>query len=183
MDALDGMKNGVVDYTLLVASVLPPDVYCDDARICEIFEQFDIQKRGAISGEDLQTTMRAGMKSRESNTSLYAKMVSEFDLNRDGQLDLNEFREMLRAGADQDGDGGEFAATPMTEPTPSCTSTSRASPGTGLAQTPTPTPGSRVPATPTPTVGLSGEGGPPMASPPSRVLFASPQGGSGYPSR
>lgn len=183
VDSLDGMKNGTVDYTLLVAALLPPAVYCDDSRVDETFEQFDIRKKGAIRAEDLCTKLSEAVRAKETNVKKYAQMISEFDTNGDGQLDVDEFRGMLKAGAFVEGDASDLAYTPMTEPTPSCASTSRASPGTAasLAQTPIENfSGSAAPAgSPPPN---RDAGMPPTASKPT-ILFNSPNGTGGYPSR
>lgn len=89
---LDGMKAGVVDYTLLVAAVLPPEVYCDEQRTCEAFDAFDIWKTGAISPECL----KAFFQSKDADAEWFAPLMREFDANGDGCLDLSEFRQMLR---------------------------------------------------------------------------------------
>jgi hypothetical protein len=88
VDALDGIKNGVVDYTLLVASVLPPEVYTDSERIAEVFELFDLQKRKQIGARDLSTALGTDDKR-------CAAMIKEFDKNKDGDLDLSDFTSML----------------------------------------------------------------------------------------
>lgn len=90
--SLDANKNGFVDFTLLVAALLPEDVYSDDQRISEVFCLFDSQKHGVISPEDL----RRAFNYRGAALKPFIAMVAEFDLNRDGMLDLEEFRRMLR---------------------------------------------------------------------------------------
>lgn len=90
--SLDANKNGFVDFTLLVAALLPEDVYCDEQRISEVFYLFDSQKNGAISPDDL----RRAFNYRDAALKPFVAMVAEFDSNRDGMLDLDEFRCMLR---------------------------------------------------------------------------------------
>jgi len=92
--ALDGMKDGLVDYTLLVASMLPPEVYCDEQHILEVFGQMDIQKRGFISPGDL----RVAVRSKDADLKCFSDMLAVFDSNGDGVLDLAEFR-LLVTGA------------------------------------------------------------------------------------
>merc|ERR1711972_624847 len=94
VDALDGIQNGIVDYTLLVAAILPPDVYCEETRIMEIFDQFDFRKQGNIGPEDLLTLM--SVKTKDINLKYFSEMVAEFDMNGDGMLNLEEFRYMLQ---------------------------------------------------------------------------------------
>merc|ERR1712176_718523 len=54
VDALDSTKSGTVDYTLLVAAVPPPDVYCEEHRSAEAFHSLDVKKQGAISPDCLK---------------------------------------------------------------------------------------------------------------------------------
>lgn len=90
--SLDASKNGFVDFTLLVAALLPEDVYSNDQRTSEVFYLFDSQKNGVISPEDL----RRAFNCRGAALKPFIAMVAEFDANRDGMLDLEEFRSMLR---------------------------------------------------------------------------------------
>jgi len=92
VDSLDGMKDGFVDYTLLVAALLPRDVYYEEQRIKEIFEQFDFKKRGVIRPEDLL----ASLQTKDASVKDIADMMSDFDTNGDGVLDYEEFRAMLQ---------------------------------------------------------------------------------------
>jgi len=89
--ALDGMKNGIVDFTLLVACLLPAAVYADERHISEAFALFDVQRRGRISAGDV----RAAVKSQEADIRRFAAMVAQFDTNADGALDFEEFRAMV----------------------------------------------------------------------------------------
>lgn len=95
VDSLDGMKNGLVDYTLLMASLIPAEVYGDEVRIREVFDLFDFQKLGRVSPDDVRkvlTTKNADMKD-------FVAMVNDFDCNKDGYLDFKEFRDMVRGAA------------------------------------------------------------------------------------
>lgn len=131
VDSLDGSKDGIVDYTLLVAAILPPDVYCDEARITEAFEMFDIKNCGKITPGGLQTYLRTAMKSREVRTNIFSQMIAEFDRNGDGALDIKEFRMMLQVP-----ETWEDAAsrTPLTDALTPCLD--RLSPGPPMTPTP-----------------------------------------------
>mmetsp|Transcript_83924 Transcript_83924/g.222271 ORF Transcript_83924/g.222271 Transcript_83924/m.222271 type:complete len:574 (+) Transcript_83924:1-1722(+) len=92
--ALDGAGSGSVDYTLLVASVLPPEVYEDPRRVAEAFEQFDFKRRGSFGPEELKMYL-GKTKSKDRNNQQFSDMISEFDLDGDGVLDLAEFQQMV----------------------------------------------------------------------------------------
>jgi serine/threonine protein kinase len=50
--SLDGTKSGTVDYTLLLAAMLPEDVYGNDEHIAQVFQIFDVRGRGQIRPQD-----------------------------------------------------------------------------------------------------------------------------------
>ena len=54
-------KDGLVDYTLLVASLLPEEVYSQlpEEGISDVFRLFDVQGRGCISAGDLRSAVNA----------------------------------------------------------------------------------------------------------------------------
>eukprot|EP00448_Togula_jolla_P004991 CAMPEP_0170604598 /NCGR_PEP_ID=MMETSP0224-20130122/19510_1 /TAXON_ID=285029 /ORGANISM="Togula jolla, Strain CCCM 725" /LENGTH=635 /DNA_ID=CAMNT_0010929515 /DNA_START=899 /DNA_END=2807 /DNA_ORIENTATION=- len=91
VDSLDGRKKGRVDYTLLVACLMPASVYTEERRVLEIFEQFDLSKRGLIGAEDL----RRALLVKESSLQPFRDMIAAFDLNDDGVLNPEEFLQML----------------------------------------------------------------------------------------
>lgn len=101
VDALDGLKDGTVDYTLLLASLLPPEVYREEHRIAEVFELFDLQKRGSIGPRDLYMALLSDgsrgrqWKSKEASLKQITDMLAEFDLDGDGRLNFAEFRAMV----------------------------------------------------------------------------------------
>jgi len=105
VDSLDGQKDGYIDYTLLLASLLPPEVYCDEGRIAEVFELFDLQKRGSVGPRDFYMAVLGGSssggssrrwRSQEPGLRQISEMLNEFDLDGDGRLNLAEFQAMVR---------------------------------------------------------------------------------------
>jgi len=93
VDSLDSTKNGIVDHTLLVASLIPAEVWSDEAQIQEAFELFDVKKRGAISADDFRVVVGR----RDADIGRFKAMIAEFDQDGNGRLDLDEFRSMVRA--------------------------------------------------------------------------------------
>eukprot|EP00931_Biecheleriopsis_adriatica_P053364 TRINITY_DN31222_c0_g1_i1.p1 TRINITY_DN31222_c0_g1~~TRINITY_DN31222_c0_g1_i1.p1 ORF type:complete len:776 (-),score=180.62 TRINITY_DN31222_c0_g1_i1:39-2366(-) len=116
---LDAGKTGVVDYTLFVAALLPPDLYCEENRVMEMFQQLDYKRRGQIGPEDLQKLFaNSAVEKKDCNAKRFTIMVKQFDLDHDGYLDVNEFRQMLRSDEQwNEGDGStSFSERPLTSP-------------------------------------------------------------------
>lgn len=101
VDALDGQKDGDVDYTLVLAALIPPEVYSDEGRISEVFELFDLQKRGSAGARDFcsvllgEGTESRHWRSRPSSRIIAAKF-EEFDIDGDGRLNFAEFKAMVQ---------------------------------------------------------------------------------------
>jgi len=122
VDSLDGQKDGYVDYTLLLASLLPPEVYCDEGRIAEVFELFDLQKRGSVGPRDFYMAVLGGSssggsskrwRSQEPSLRQISEMLNEFDLDGDGRLNLREFQAMVRGASRDDPRVVEVDAPPF----------------------------------------------------------------------
>jgi len=89
--ALDGMKTGTVDYTLLVAALLPLSGDIDEEQVQEAFCMFDVRRRGCISARDI----RDAVGGKAAGLRPFVNMVAEFDTNGDGALDMAEFCSMI----------------------------------------------------------------------------------------
>ncbi|CAK0859521.1 unnamed protein product, partial [Prorocentrum cordatum] len=92
VDSLDGIRSGTVDFSLLVASTLPPEVFRDETRVAEIFDQFDFKRQGRIGPRELQTYMAPAVERTDNRLRFYVDMIAEFDLNKDGVLDREDIR-------------------------------------------------------------------------------------------
>lgn len=90
--ALDGNKSGTVQYTLLVAALLPEHVYCDDLRIQEVFQIFDVSGKGRFRPHDL----RMALNCPTGHAGRFSQMVHDCDRDGDGALDLSDFRAVVR---------------------------------------------------------------------------------------
>jgi len=113
--ALDAKKSGTVNYTLLVAALLPERVYCDDLLIQEAFHFFDTTSQGRIRPNDL----RVAMNIPSEYPGRFSQMVQQFDRDGDGALDLADFRAMVRGevGAQSRTPAGRTPASKTPTPT------------------------------------------------------------------
>jgi Ca2+-binding EF-hand superfamily protein len=90
VSTVDAENKGIVDYTLLVAAMLPRDFYCDDDRISEAFKLFDIRGCGRIRPQDLRTALKC-----RDFPGRFSQMVHDCDLDGDGCINLADFSAMV----------------------------------------------------------------------------------------
>jgi len=96
LEEVDSDGSGVIDYTEFLAATLDKKVYMERDVCWQAFRIFDrdgngkIDKSemGAVLGDDgVKNTMKGDLE----------KMMSEIDKNGDGEIDFEEFMEMMRA--------------------------------------------------------------------------------------
>jgi len=86
--SLDTDGSGKIEYTEWLAAALEvKSDYCESA-ILAAFNVFDIDRNGKISSLEL------GRVLREDQDEI-AKLLPQFDVNGDGELDLSEFKQLL----------------------------------------------------------------------------------------
>eukprot|EP00927_Polykrikos_kofoidii_P080169 TRINITY_DN7705_c0_g1_i1.p1 TRINITY_DN7705_c0_g1~~TRINITY_DN7705_c0_g1_i1.p1 ORF type:complete len:783 (-),score=122.34 TRINITY_DN7705_c0_g1_i1:224-2572(-) len=95
VSTVDGMKRGVVDYTLLVAATLPESVYSDENRIREVFNLFDFKKEGGIS----PVSLTQAFQTKEADREKFSQLIAPYDTDGDGVLSFEEFRSMVKGEA------------------------------------------------------------------------------------
>ena len=90
--ALDVDRNGKIDYTEFIAATLQRANYLRNDRLLEAFLNFDKDKSGKISKEELLEVLKVN-KSQEKEIEKYIKAV---DKNKDGKIDYNEFLDLMQ---------------------------------------------------------------------------------------
>ena len=90
--ALDVDRNGKIDYTEFIAGTLQRANYLRNDRLLEAFLNFDKDKRGKISKEELLSAIK-GEKSQEKEIE---KFIQAVDKNHDGKIDYNEFLALMQ---------------------------------------------------------------------------------------
>ena len=90
--ALDVNQNGKIDYTEFIAATLQNANYYRKDRLLEAFLNFDKNKSGKISKDELILALKAE-KSQEKEIE---KFISAVDKNHDGKIDFNEFLALMQ---------------------------------------------------------------------------------------
>jgi len=98
-EEIDTDGSGSVDYTEFLASSLDRQRYTQEAVLWKAFKSFDVDGSGAISSSELHQVLNqesVGKILKKTVDELEA-LVTEVDLDGDGEIDFDEFLHMMRA--------------------------------------------------------------------------------------
>ena len=90
--ALDVDRNGKIDYTEFITATLQKANYLRSDRLLETFLNFDKDRSGKISKDELIVALNA-TKSQEKEIE---KLIKSVDKNNDGKIDYNEFLDLMQ---------------------------------------------------------------------------------------
>ena len=90
---LDDNHSGGIDYSEFVAASLNRSLLLNDQKITACFDLFDRDKSGKISIKEFKKKFQ---KSGGVDDQSWIEMITKADTNGDGEIDFNEFRDLLR---------------------------------------------------------------------------------------
>ena len=88
---IDTNKSGRIEYTQLISALIEQETYLKNEKLKEVFEKLDKDKNGKISNSEFLQFLKL-QKNNEKDIEQYVK---EFDLNGDGEIDYDEFINMM----------------------------------------------------------------------------------------
>jgi calcium-dependent protein kinase len=94
MDTLDTNRNGYIDYTEFLAGCMRSKIYLKEDHLRSAFEFFDTDNSGTITLDELKRVLSSDDMRIPENEII--NLLNEVDMNKDGQLDYNEFLEMMK---------------------------------------------------------------------------------------
>ena len=89
--SIDTDKNGKIEYTEFLASVLNKKVFLKEERLYEAFSTFDKEGNGKITKDELMSVL----KMEPSDDKYIAELIENADKNGDGVIDYKEFLEFM----------------------------------------------------------------------------------------
>jgi calcium-dependent protein kinase len=100
-EELDQDHSGLIKYSEFIAACLEQNVAYSDGVIADAFSRMDLDKSGFITRENLTDLMRSasGDLSNDQLEETVDRMLSEGDLVGDGQISLEELKEVMRSPA------------------------------------------------------------------------------------
>jgi len=89
--SIDTDRSGVINYTEFIASTMDQKLYLKEEKLYEAFKTFDKDGSGKISIEELKQIL----KLQGDEIKNVEETMKKFDTNKDGEIDYNEFIEMM----------------------------------------------------------------------------------------
>ncbi|CAG9323811.1 unnamed protein product [Blepharisma stoltei] len=94
MKEVDTDKNGFVDYTEFLKASLNVEKVLSAGNLKTAFRVFDRDGSGTISASELRKILEGGIPSDER---VWNEIISQVDQNGDGEIDLQEFQDIILA--------------------------------------------------------------------------------------
>jgi len=92
---VDSDGSGVIEYTEFLAATLDKRAYLQEDACWAAFRLFDKNGDGKISTEELNEVLQSGDVNDVAARSM-ADVMAEVDQNSDGEIDFDEFMQMMR---------------------------------------------------------------------------------------
>ncbi|OMJ94186.1 hypothetical protein SteCoe_2668 [Stentor coeruleus] len=90
-------SSGFIDYTEFLAASIKPEELISDKYLEIAFKAFDTDSSGKINAQELREVLGNGHHCKDK---MWIKLITEADINGDGEIDYNEFKEvMMRVGS------------------------------------------------------------------------------------
>ena len=89
--SIDTDHSGKIDYTEFLAASIDQKLYLREERLSEAFQMLDRDSSGKISKDEI----KKALKLDDLDDVTLEKYIKENDLNGDGEIDYNEFLNMM----------------------------------------------------------------------------------------
>ena len=93
MGQIDIDGNGYIDLTEFVIATINKKNLLSMERLVAVFNLFDLDKNGSISADEVKHVLDNGS---DIHNDQWNKIISEVDLNGDGEISLHEFMIMMK---------------------------------------------------------------------------------------
>lgn len=92
MDLVDIDGNGFIEYQEFISATFSKKKILTEDNLKRAFDMFDKDKSGKISSEELKIVLGGN---NEENEEVWKRLISDIDLNGDGEISFYEFKEMM----------------------------------------------------------------------------------------
>ena len=89
--SIDTDNSGVINYTEFIAASLDKRIYLQEEKLKDAFKLFDSDGSGKISKSEIANILKA-----DNNSTEVENIFKKYDLNKDGEIDFDEFLQMMK---------------------------------------------------------------------------------------
>ena len=89
--SIDTDGSGSIEYTEFISASLDKSLYLQKEKLREAFNLFDFDHSGKISNAEIAKVLGMDKRSKE-----ISKILEKYDTNKDGEIDFEEFFEMMK---------------------------------------------------------------------------------------
>ena len=89
--SIDTDGSGSIEYTEFISATLDKALYLQKEKLREAFSLFDVDHSGKISNVEIAKVLGMDKRSKEIH-----KIIEKYDSNKDGEIDFEEFFEMMK---------------------------------------------------------------------------------------
>jgi calcium-dependent protein kinase len=94
MTRVDTDNSGYIDYSEFIAAAMDKKKLLSEEKLEATFKAFDRDHNGKITAQELKYFLESSIK---IDISAYYRLIQQVDKNGDGEIDFQEFKEMMRA--------------------------------------------------------------------------------------
>lgn len=96
--SMDTDGSGTIDYTEFIAASMDKAIYMKQEKLFMAFKALDLDGSGKISKDELKKVLGSEEQFKNKDDKYWDNMIREADKNGDGEIDYNEFSEMMGKG-------------------------------------------------------------------------------------
>jgi len=89
--SIDTDGSGSIEYTEFISASLDKSLYLQKEKLREAFNLFDVDHSGKISNAEIAKVLGMDKRSKE-----ISKILEKYDTNKDGEIDFEEFFDMMK---------------------------------------------------------------------------------------
>jgi len=97
LQAADTDGNGTINYTEFIAATMDAKIFMRDSYLKTAFNMFDTDNSGKISGDEINKLLSGDEFKDIYTPDQLAEAIAEVDKNGDGEIDFEEFMEMMKS--------------------------------------------------------------------------------------
>lgn len=90
---MDMNKDGKIEYSEFIVAAMDEKTLLSEKRLKAAFDMFDKDKSGNISVDEIKKVLSFG---KDIDEEMIKNIISQIDENNDGEIQFNEFSNMMR---------------------------------------------------------------------------------------